>query len=105
MRAGPAWSGNHWDLVFTSEAGEPLDGQTVCRTFKRTLAAAGLRPQRFHDLRHAAASFMLAQGVPLRVAQEVLGHSTIAITADLYSHLAEAQTRDATGRVGSLLWG
>ena len=48
---------------------------------------------------------MLAQGVPLRVAQEVLGHSTIAITADLYSHLAEAQTRDATGRVGSLLWG
>jgi integrase len=48
---------------------------------------------------------MLAQGVPLKVAQEVLGHSTIAVAADLYSHLAEAQTRDATERVGELLWG
>jgi integrase len=105
MRAGPAWRGTDWELVFTSESGEPLDGQTVRRTFKRTLKAVGLPPQRFHDLRHAAASFMLAQGVPLRVAQEVLGHSTITVTADLYSHLAEAQTRDATERVGSLLWG
>ena len=55
--------------------------------------------------RHAAASFMLAQGVPLRVAQEVLGHSTIAVTADLYSHLAPTATRDATDRVGELLFG
>lgn len=47
---------------------------------------------------------MLAQNVPLKVVQEVLGHSTIAITADTYSHLAPSATRDATERVGELLW-
>ncbi len=46
---------------------------------------------------------MLAEGVVLRVAQEVLGHSTIAVTADIYSHLAPAATYDATERVGALL--
>jgi integrase len=66
---------------------------------------AGLRAQRFHDLRHAVASFMHAQGVPLRVAQEVLSHSSIAVTTDLYSHLAPTATRDATERVGELLFG
>ena len=53
----------------------------------------------------AAGAAMLAQGVPLKVAQEVLGHATIAITADIYSHLAPTATRDATERVGALLWG
>lgn len=71
--------------------------------FKIALRAAELPDQRFHDLRHAAASFMLAQGIPLKVAQEVLGHSTIAITADTYSHLEPAATREATERVGELL--
>jgi integrase len=43
MRAGPAWPGAPWDLVFTNEIGEPLDGQTVRRNFKRSLTDAGLR--------------------------------------------------------------
>lgn len=98
------WIGNDWHLVFTTESGAPLSGKEVRRAFKVALQDAELPAQRFHDLRHAAASFMLAQGVPLKVAQEVLGHSTIAITADTYSHLAPAATRDATERVGELLW-
>ena len=47
---------------------------------------------------------MLAQGVTLRVVQEVLGHSTIGITADIYTHLAPTAVRDATERVGAALW-
>ena len=104
MRLGPAWQGNDWELVFTTEFGAPLSGKAVRRLFVETLEQAGLPRQRFHDLRHCAASFMLAQGVPLKVAQEVLGHSTIAITADTYAHLTPAATRDATERVGELLW-
>ena len=92
------------DVVwFTTEAGAPLYGPNLTREFQALFEAAGLPRQRFHDLRHAAASFMLAEGVPLKVAQEVLGHSTIAVTADIYSHVMPAATRDATERVGALL--
>ncbi len=63
------------DLVFTTTLGTPLDGISVTRRFQRILAAAGLPHQRFHDLRHACASLLLAQGVPARVVMETLGHS------------------------------
>ena len=105
LQIGPGWIGNAWDLVFTSEAGEPLYGTKVTRDYQEQLLAAGLPPQRFHDLRHAAASFMLAQGVPLADAQRVLGHSTVAVTADVYGHIRVEATRAATERVSALLWG
>jgi site-specific recombinase XerD len=56
-------------------------------------------------LRHAAATFLLAQGVALRVAMEILGHSTITVTADTYAHVLPELQRNATERVGRLLWG
>ena len=103
LRAGPGWTGNRWELLFTTETGAPLCGPNVTRAFQTALEAAGLPGQRFHDLRHAAASFMLGEGVPLTAAQEVLGHSTIAVTADIYSDVIPAATRDATKRAGTLL--
>ena len=105
LRLGTAWRGNAWDLVVTSERGEPLYGTEVTRTFQLILSNLGLPRQRFHDLRHAAASFMLAQGVPLKIAQEVLGHSTIAVTGDTYTHVSSGESRNAVARVGQLLWG
>jgi integrase len=105
LRAGPAWSGNDWDLVFTTDQGDPVSGSVVTHQFQALLKASGLPRQRFHDLRHAAASFMLAQDVPLRVAMDVLGHSEIAVTANTYSHVAPAIQREATERVSELLWG
>lgn len=77
----------------------------MAQRFQRLLRAAGLPPQRFHDLRHGAASFMLAAGVPLKVVQEVLGHANIAITADTYAHVMPELQREATESVGRLLWG
>jgi len=104
LRAGPAWQGEQWgDLVFANEIGEPLPGTQLTRRFQAVLATLGLPRQRFHDLRHAAATFMLSEGVSLRTTMELLGHSTIAVTANTYSHVLPELQRDATERVSALL--
>ncbi len=105
LRAGPLWEGECWNLVFCTERGTPLAGAEVTRRFQAKLAALGLPRQRFHDLRHAAATFLLAQGVPLRVVMEVLGHSTITTTANVYGHVLPELARDAMDRQGALLFG
>jgi integrase len=56
---------------------------------------SGVRRIRFHDLRHTCASLLLAQGVPQRVVMDVLGHSQLSITMDLYSHVMPSALRDA----------
>jgi len=106
LRLGAAWQGETWgDLVFTDEAGGPLSGFYVSRRFKALLAVAGLPPMRYHDLRHGAASLMAAQGVPARVAMEILGHSQISTTMNIYAHVAPELGRDAADRMGAALWG
>ena len=106
LRAGPAWRGGDWGgLVFASESGEPLHGTTVSRRFRRILAEAGIPTMRYHHLRHGAASLMAAQGVPPRVAMEVLGHAQISTTMNVYSHVAPDSQRDAVERVGAAIWG
>ena len=72
-------------------------------TFERLVKAAGPPRIRLHHLRHGAASLMLAAGVPAKVVQEQLGHSSIAITMDLYSHLMPGMKRDASERLAALL--
>ena len=81
--------------VFTDAIGRRVTGAAVTHQFSRDLARLGLPHVRFHDLRHGAASMMLAQGVPLKVVSETLGHAGIAITADTYTHLDRAQRREA----------
>lgn len=105
LRVGPAWQGpTGGDLVFTDEAGAPLSGFHVSRRFKALLAAAGLPPMRYHDLRHGAASLMATQGVPARVAMETLGHSDISTTMNIYSHVAAQLQREAADRMAAALW-
>jgi integrase len=75
-------------LVFTSEVGTPLNRHNVAqRSFKPLLKRAGLRDIRFHDLRHTCATLLLSRGQHPKFVQELLGHSTIAITLDTYSHV------------------
>jgi integrase len=74
-------------LIFTIQFGTPFEPRNLNRDFAALLKRAGLPHQRFHDLRHACASLLLAQGLELKVIQELLGHSTIAITGDVYAHL------------------
>ncbi len=101
LAAGSAW--HDLDYVFPNEIGEPQKRWPVTRRFQRTLEAAGIRRQRFHDLRHACASLLLAQGVPLRVVQEILGHSQLATTADVYTHVIPTLVEDAAVRMGEVL--
>jgi integrase len=91
------------ELVFTTTLGTPLDGISVTRRFQRILVAAGLPRQRFHDLRHACASLLLAQGVPARVVMETLGHSEISLTLNTYSHVMPSLGREAAERMDQLL--
>jgi len=91
------------DLVFVTTHGTPLDGITITRRFQRLLASAGLPHQRFHDLRHACATLLLAQGVPARVVMETLGHSEISLTLNTYSHVMPSVGREAAERMDQLL--
>ena len=71
------------DLVLTSPCGGPLEPITLHRDYKRLLTKAGIATAtRFHDLRHSTASLLLAQGVHLRVTMELLGRSSISLTAN-----------------------
>jgi integrase len=100
-------AGSHWHdqgFVFASRRGTPFEPRNLHRAFKRMLRRAGLPDVRFHDLRHSAASLMLAQDVPLRVVMEVLGHSSISLTANTYSHVMPSLVEDATGKVANLLF-
>jgi integrase len=97
--------GSRWQehgLVFTTSVGTPLHASSVTHRFQRLLEAAGLPRQRFHDLRHCAATLMLVQGVPMRVVMETLGHSQISLTMNTYSHVMPALQQDAADRMDAL---
>ena len=105
LKDGAEWAGLKWDLVFASETGEPLYGHRVTREFQSALTRAGLPRFRFHDLRHGAATFLLAAGVELIVVQRILGHSTIHTTANVYAHILPNLQRDAVDRLRAALFG
>jgi integrase len=82
-------------LVFAREDGNPLALDAVTKRFRALEVAAGLRPVRLHDLRHGAASLRLATGTDIAIVSKTLGHSSIAITSDTYSHLLAGVGRKA----------
>lgn len=92
-------------LVFTSHDGTPPNPNTVSRTFDRRVARHGLERIRLHDLRHTWATVALANGVHPKVVQERLGHSSITVTMDIYSHVMPAMHTDAADRVAALILG
>lgn len=100
-------AGNRWKddlgLVFTTETGAPVDTSNATKRFQQLLADAGLPRKRFHDLRHTAATFLLAQGMDLKVVQEVLGHSQISLTANTYAHVLPSLMDEAVKRMDDLL--
>lgn len=84
------------DLVFTNIVGGPLNPSNIrTRSFHPLLKQAGLPQIRFHDLRHTAASLLLGQGIHPKIVSEMLGHSQISITLDLYSHVSQTMLRQA----------
>lgn len=92
--AGTAWQDRD-NLVFTDAIGRPLRGDNTTREFHALLTEAGLPSVPFHGLRHSAATALLTAGVPLRVVADLLGHSTITITADTYAAVVPELRREA----------
>jgi integrase len=76
------------DLIFSTLEGKPLRPNTVTRAWAMLAARAGVKAIRLHDARHTHASIMLKQGVHPKIVQERLGHSSITMTLDTYSHVA-----------------
>jgi integrase len=87
-------------LVCAREDGEPKQPASLTNEFTYLVGRVkGLPKVRFHDLRHSHATQLLAAGVHPKIVQERLGHSTITVTMDLYSHVSETMQSDATARL------
>ncbi len=92
-------------LVFHDADNKPLRPNTVTRAWTTLAARAGLKPIRLHDARHTHASLLLRQNVHPKIVQERLGHSSIEMTLDLYSHVAPGLQELAAVRFDQLLNG
>jgi integrase len=100
---GPAYQVH--ELVFCREDGTAIWPRTFSRSFDHHVRDAGLPKIRLHDLRHTHATLALEAGVHPKVVQERLGHATIAITLDTYSHAIPALQEDAAAKIAALLSG
>jgi integrase len=104
LRLGIALSED--DFVFTSKSGGPIDPQNLrARVFQPLLKRAGLPAIRFHDLRHTAATLLLGKGVHAKIVSEMLGHSNISITLNLYSHVTPIMHEEAADALDEVLAG
>ena len=100
---GAAWVNS--GFIFTTKLGTPIEPRNLLREFKGLCHEAGLGDWHLHELRHSAASLMLANGVKLQVVSEVLGHSSIRMTADVYGHIMDPDREAAAAVMDSVLWG
>jgi integrase len=103
LRLGSAWE--HHDLVFCTRRGRPLLARNVYRAFKGLLDKGALLDVRFHDLRHTCATLLLGSRVNPKVVSEMLGHATVAITLDIYSHVSPDMEQDAAAAMATVLYG
>jgi integrase len=97
--------GTRWpDLgfVFTSVVGTPIDPRNCTREVQRACERAGLRRVRLHDFRHGCVSVLLEMGVPPRTAMEIVGHTTLEMTMNVYGHVSLESRREARNRLGDL---
>ncbi|WP_435858851.1 tyrosine-type recombinase/integrase [Streptomyces pathocidini] len=100
-RTGVVWSERGY--VFATRNGRPVEPRNVYRSFTRVAGDAGLRVVRLHDARHGTATLLTAAGVAPRVIMEILGHSQISITMDVYTHVVQDTQREAISHMDRLL--
>ena len=101
-------AGSRWQdtgHVFATTIGTPIEAARVTRSFALALERAGLAHIRFHDLRHAAATFLLAQGFTLEDVKNLLGHSSIVLTSNTYGHVLEQRHHQVARGMDAVLGG
>jgi integrase len=103
IAAGPRWQDGGY--VFATAVGTPFDHRNLVRAFHAALDRAGIPRQPFHQLRHACATLLLESGEELANISKLLGHSSLATTADFYGHLTPETTRRAADRLAAILAG
>jgi integrase len=100
-KAGEQWHESGY--VFTTRTGRQVEPRNVYRSFTRIADSAGIRVVRLHDARHGTATLLTAAGVAPRVVMEILGHSQISITMDVYTHVVQDTQREAMSHMDRLL--
>lgn len=101
-QVGSSWQDHN--LVFCNQLGGPLFARNVYRSFVHLLGKGGLPRIRFHDLRHTAATLLLSARVNPKVVSEMLGHATVSITLDIYSHVLPEMQQDAAAAMAHALF-
>jgi integrase len=99
---GAAWE--DYELVFCTQRGRPLSARNLYRRFKQLLKYGSLPDIRIHDLRHTAATLLLAGKVNPKVVSEMLGHASVSITLDIYSHVIPDMQQDAAATLEHALY-
>ncbi len=99
--AGNVWRDN--DLIVCTSTGTPINPNNVTRSYNRLVIRSGVPRIRVHDMRHTAATMLLRAGVPAKIVSERLGHATIAITLDTYSHVLPDMQDVAAKAMSALL--
>lgn len=101
LAAGAQWSDR--GFVFAMKDGRPVGWRSLDAAFVRAQARAGVRRQRFHDMRHSFATLLLDAGEEIAVISKMLGHADYSTTVDVYSHLSRERSRVAAARIDGLL--
>ena len=91
------------DLVFSQPDGSFISPDIVTKVFRKAVRSLGLGHVRLHDMRHTHATLMLQQGIHPKIVSERLGHSSVAITLDTYSHVLPSMQRDAAEQLHALV--
>jgi integrase len=91
------------DLVFAQPNGDPIHPKRLTKRFAQLVTTSGLRQVRLHDLRHGGASMLLAAGTDISLVSKMLGHSSITLTADTYSHMLDGVGQRAADAADALI--
>ncbi len=103
LALGEAWD-SRWNLVFGTQIGTPMNhGNLLRRSFYPLMKSARVPKIRFHDLRHTAATLLLVAGEHPKVVQEMLGHASITLTLDTYSHVVPSMQAAAASKMEAIL--
>lgn len=101
LRAANVW--HESGFVFTTENGQPVDPRNFLRALASAAKRAGLSGVGVHTLRHSAASFLLEDGIGLKTVSEMLGHSSVAITGDIYQHVSDGAAQAAADALSAAI--